>query len=131
MNPVVHFELPMNDRERGKKFYTQAFGWKLQQFGPEMQNYVVAQTDVTDEKGMLQETNRINGGLYEKTPEMGEQHPSVVIGVGDINAAIEKVKAAGGTVMGEPIDIPTIGMYVAFTDTEGNRLSMLQPSNPM
>ena len=39
-----------------------------------------------------------------------------------------RVRAAGGQVMGEPMAIPGVGDYVAFTDTEGNRLSMLQPS---
>ncbi|TMH31553.1 MAG: VOC family protein, partial [Betaproteobacteria bacterium] len=34
---------------------------------------------------------------------------------------------AGGTVLGEPMNIPGVGAYVSFTDTEGNRVSMLQP----
>ena len=131
MNPVVHFELPTEDRERAKKFYTEAFGWKLTQYGPEMQNYVVAQTDETDEKGMLVKTNRINGGLYEITSDMEAQHPSVVIAVEDIKVGMEKVLAAGGKVLGEPIEIPTISLYVSFIDTEGNRLSLLQPSQGM
>ena len=37
------------------------------------------------------------------------------------------VKNAGGKVLGEPADIPGIGRFVAFTDTEGNTLSILQP----
>jgi len=38
-----------------------------------------------------------------------------------------KVRSAGGTVLGEPMDIPGVGAYVSFIDTEGNRVSMLQP----
>jgi predicted enzyme related to lactoylglutathione lyase len=38
------------------------------------------------------------------------------------------VEKAGGQVLGEPSDIPGVGSYVAFLDTEGNRVSMLQPS---
>lgn len=121
----------MDDRERAKKFYAEAFGWKLTQYGPEMQNYVVAQTDETDEQGMLKETNRINGGLYEKTADMEAQHPSVVIAVEDIAAGMERVISAGGKVLGDPIEIPTVGLYVSFIDTEGNRLSLLQPSQSM
>jgi predicted enzyme related to lactoylglutathione lyase len=34
---------------------------------------------------------------------------------------------AGGKVLGEPMDIPGVGRYVSFFDTEGNRVSMLQP----
>jgi predicted enzyme related to lactoylglutathione lyase len=38
-----------------------------------------------------------------------------------------KVTDAGGRVLGEPIEIPGVGQYVSFLDTEGNRVSMLQP----
>jgi predicted enzyme related to lactoylglutathione lyase len=38
-----------------------------------------------------------------------------------------RVTAAGGQVLGEPMDIPGIGAYVAFMDTEGNRHAMLRP----
>ena len=34
---------------------------------------------------------------------------------------------AGGKVLGDPMDIPGIGKYVSFLDTEGNRVSMLKP----
>lgn len=127
MNPVVHFEMPFEDRERATRFYTSAFGWKPKPYGEEMGNYVVMQTSETDEKGMIKESGRINGGMYQKKEGEMYQHPSFVIAVGDINAAIAKVKEAGGTVNGEPTEIPSIGMYVGFTDTEGNHLSMLQP----
>jgi predicted enzyme related to lactoylglutathione lyase len=40
---------------------------------------------------------------------------------------MDKVVAAGGKLLGEPMDIPGIGRYVSFHDTEGNRVSMLQP----
>ncbi len=125
-NPVVHFELPTENRERSKEFYAKAFGWKMIQMGQEMGNYVVAQTGPTDDNGMMQEKGVINGGLYEKTPEMPAQHPSVVISVDDIAKHIQIVKDAGGEVLGEPMDIPGVGRYVAFRDTEGNQLSMLQ-----
>lgn len=55
------------------------------------------------------------------------QVPSVVIGVGNIKKAMQKVTKAGGTVLGEPMDIPGVGQCVSFTDTEGNRVSILQP----
>ncbi len=38
-----------------------------------------------------------------------------------------QVARAGGEVLGEPVQIPGIGGYVSFMDTEGNRVSMLQP----
>jgi uncharacterized protein len=51
----------------------------------------------------------------------------VVIGVEDLAAAMARVAAAGGQVLGEPMDIPGVGAYVAFMDTEGNRHAMLKP----
>jgi len=33
----------------------------------------------------------------------------------------------GGRVLGEPMEIPGVGLYVSFDDTEGNRMSILQP----
>lgn len=126
MNPVVHFEMPYDERERMAKFYESAFGWQMQMLGEEMGNYVLATTTETDETGP-KKPGAINGGFFSKKPDWPGQHPSVVIAVDDIQEAMGKVMEAGGTVLGEPIDMPGVGQYVAFTDTEGNRVSMLQP----
>ena len=87
MNPVVHFEMPFEDKKRMSDFYSNVFGWKTQMMGP-----------------------------------------SVVISVNDIKEHMKMVKEAGGEVLGEPVEIPTIGWYVSFRDTEGNRVSLLQPA---
>jgi uncharacterized protein len=129
MNPVVHFEMPYDQSSRMAKFYEQAFGWKMQVHGEHMGNYVVATTTASDAKtGRPTTPGAINGGFFPKKPDWPAQHPSVVIAVDDINDAVKKVKSAGGTVLGEPMEIPGVGMYVSFTDTEGNRVSILQPN---
>ncbi len=51
MNPVVHFEMPYDNRERMAKFYGSAFGWQTQMLGEDMGNYVLATTTETDENG--------------------------------------------------------------------------------
>jgi uncharacterized protein len=127
-NPVVHFEMPYQDSKRLSKFYTQAFGWEMNETGPEMGNYVTAATAETDNNRMVKTPGTINGGFYPKSPD-APQVPSVVISVDDIKQAMKKVVAAGGKVLGEPVEIPGIGQYVSFTDTEGNRVSILQPGN--
>jgi uncharacterized protein len=127
MNPVVHFEMPYEDRERLAQFYTQAFGWQMQKLGKDMGDYVIAATTETDENRMIKRPGTINGGFFPKKPDWPAQYPSVVIAVDDIQDAMKKVAAAGGKVLGEPMEIPGIGQYVSFTDTEGNRVSMLQP----
>jgi predicted enzyme related to lactoylglutathione lyase len=125
-NPVVHFEIPANDRKRSVDFYSKVFGWEMNQLGGEMNDYVVVMTDKSDKNGPL-EKGRINGGIYTKTPEMPPQYPSFVIAVEDIDAKIKEVEAAGGKIVGKPYEIPGVGIYVSFEDTEGNKLSILQP----
>ena len=129
MNSVVHFEMPAEDRNRAAAFYGKVFGWQARMLGQEMGNYTVVTTTESDENGRPKKPGAINGGLYLKQPGM-ELYPSVVIGVDDVAAAMKKVTEAGGTVHGEPMDIPGVGRYVSFADTEGNRLSMLQPARP-
>jgi uncharacterized protein len=126
MNPVIHFEMPYDNRERMAKFYGSAFGWQTQMLGEDMGKYVVATTTATDDNGP-KKPGAINGGFYAKQADRPAQYPSVVIAVDNIKEAVKKVKDAGGNVLGEPMEIPGIGQYVAFTDTEGNRVSMLQP----
>ena len=137
-NPVVHFEMGYNDRERIKKFYSEVFGWTMQQMGSEMGNYVIAQTTETDDKGMVKTPGAINGGFYQKTKNPLSHAPSVVISVPDIHKAMRSVVAAGGKILGgmnekgehtmQPSMIPGVGLWISIEDTEGNRVSLLQPN---
>jgi predicted enzyme related to lactoylglutathione lyase len=68
----------------------------------------------------------INGGFYQKN-KSSLQFPSFVIAVDDITAHLKIVEKAGGKILGNPVQIPNVGWYVSFIDTEGNQLSMLQP----
>lgn len=131
MDPVVHFEMPFENRERAANFYSNVFSWQMRPLGEEMGNYVLATTIETDTNGPTR-PGAINGGLYPKDAAVPSQYPSpskypsLVISVDDINEAMKKVTAAGGEILGEPMDIPGVGQYVSFYDTEGNRVSMLQ-----
>lgn len=126
MDSVVHFEMPYENRERMAKFYQAAFGWQTQMMGEEMNNYVLAVTTESTDAGPTT-PGAINGGFYGKKPDYPMQYPSVVIAVDDVKRSTAKITAAGGKVLGEPMEIPGVGQYVSFMDTEGNRVSMLQP----
>ena|SRR5947209_2084867 len=132
MNPVVHFEMPAEDRKRMADFYKRAFGWESKMLGPEMGNYVTVRTSETGENDLPKQPGMINGGFFQKSKD--NQYPSITIAVDDIRAAMKKVTEAGGKVLGgsfkagEPDDIPGVGLYSSFIDTEGNRVSMLQPA---
>jgi predicted enzyme related to lactoylglutathione lyase len=127
MNPVVHFEMPYDDSDRAAKFYRAAFGWNMKSLGEEMGNYLLATTTATAPDGRPTKPGAINGGFFAKKPDWPAQYPSVVIAVDDLQAAMAKIADAGGDVLGDPMDIPGIGAYVSFTDTEGNRVGALQP----
>src|SRR5258708_5330872 len=126
MNSVVHFEMPSEDTKRVSDFYSNVFGWNMNIMGPEMGDYIVASTAPSNEMGQSTTPGTINGGFFKKSEN--NKYPSVVIGVEDIKAHMEKVTQAGGKVLGEPVEIPSVGWYVSFEDTEGNRVSLLQPA---
>jgi uncharacterized protein len=122
-NRIVHFEIEAADRDRAKNFYAAAFGWQLEQMGDEMSNYVIVTT------GDPKEPGGINGGIYATPPGASKELNaySCVIGVDDIDKAMGDVQSAGGEVMGDKMDIPSIGTFVRCKDTEGNIFTMLQP----
>ena len=126
MNPVIHFERPYDDSQRLAKFYQAVFGWKMMSMGEQMGNYMLATTIASDANGRPTKVGAINGGFFAKQPDIPAL-PSLVIGVDDIKRAMAKVAEAGGAVLGQPMDIPGVGAYVSFTDSEGNRVSLLQP----
>ncbi len=110
-----------------RTFYESAFGWKTEQLEPEMGDYVLVTTTETDTSSRPKMPGTINGGFYPKKNDWPAQYPSVVIAVDDIKASMKKVADAGGKVLGEPMELPRYGLYVSFFDSEGNRVSMMQP----
>jgi uncharacterized protein len=130
MSPVIHFEIPAQNMVRIRKFYESAFGWQTTQLSPEMGNFVLAYTTETDENRVPKKAGAINGGFYEKTES--DQHIRLTILVDDIREAMEKIKAAGGRILGggqklgEPFELPGVGLFATFIDTEGNLVSIYQ-----
>ena len=116
MGRPVHFEITADDPERAVGFYTKVFGWKIERWGP--QEYWVA---TTGEPG----TRGIDGAIMPRAEHgIGTIN---TIGVGDLETAMAAVKANGGSVLGEPSDVPTIGRFVYARDTEGNTFGILEP----
>ncbi len=127
-NPVVHFEMPAKDKKRVAEFYSKALGWDMQVMGPEMGNYVLAITTPTGEDSRPKDPGAINGGFFDYKDEPGFNAPHLVISVENLDKGIEDIKAAGGEIVGKPMDIPGVGNYVSFKDTEGNHVGLLQAS---
>lgn len=128
MSPVVHFELPYKNAQRISEFYGNCFGWKITALGEPFNNYILAQTAINDAKPGFP-AGCIDGGFYKYKSDWPSQHPSIVIGVDNIEESMKIINSNGGRVLGEPILIPNFGLYVSFLDTEGNRNSVIQPSS--
>ena len=129
-NRVVHFEIEAKDPKKTGRFYSSAFGWKLETQGKEYGGYIVVGTGPAmpdkDPKNM-----GINGGIYPAEGKKKVNAFRCVIGVDDVKKAMKDVKKAGGKVFGEPMDIPKVGIFISCEDPEGNQFTMLQPSPSM
>jgi len=121
MDKVVHFEIPVDNAERAKKFYS-IFGWQTLEF-PEM-DYIGVRTVPVDDKHMPVEPGAINGGMTKRSPHL--KAPAIAIQVDSIDASIQKAIAAGGKVVMPKKEIGGMGYYAYISDTEGNTLGLWQ-----
>jgi len=123
MAKVVHFEIPFDDKKRAMTFYADVLGWKLTDM--EQMNYVMAESVATDATTrMPKEPGAINGGLFQRPKEA--PHPTIYVAVDSIDAALEKVKGAGGKVVTPNTPIPGMGAFARVADTEGNVIGLFQ-----
>jgi uncharacterized protein len=123
MDKVVHFEIPVDDRERAKSFYGSVFEWNL--MDSDMgggQVYTTAQTTGIDENMRPTEPGAINGGIMDRNPGIGA--PVITIGVDSIDDALKKVEASGGSTITPRTEIPNMGAYGYFKDSEGNVMGL-------
>ncbi len=124
MDSVVHFEIPADDVERAQKFYKGLFGWQMQPVPMPKGTYYMVNTTPTDDKQMPTKPGAINGGMMQR------QHPGepvvIVINVADLDASLEKAKAAGASVVMEKMQVMDMGLYARIKDTEGNVIGIWQ-----
>ena len=109
--PIVHIEFSTLDREASGKFYSELFGWEIQQM-PEM-NYATFSTG-----------EGVGGGLNPVSENYPAGTTSVYVGTEDIEATLEKVTQLGGKVMAPKSEIPGFGWFAFFTDPTGNMVGL-------
>lgn len=119
---VVHFEIPADDENRARDFYRAAFGWGFEVM-PEME-YSLAMTTPLDEQGRPAVPGSINGGLFKRGE--GLTAPVVTVDVDDIDAALEKITALGGSTVREKMQVGGMGWNAYFKDSEGNIVGLWQ-----
>ncbi len=119
---VVHFEIPFDDGERARKFYSDTFGWQVVPM-PDM-DYTMVTTGPSDPQEGPTEPGFINGGMFERTEQFPGKGPNIVIDVASIDEALRKVEAAGGKIAAEKMAVGEMGFAGYFIDTEGNLLGL-------
>jgi len=112
-HPIVHIEIAAQDREAAGKFYSDVFGWKVQQL-PEMK-YATFEAEGGPGGGFNPVENNPFGPII------------VYINTDDLDASLQKIKDSGGKVIAPKNDIPGMGQYAIFTDLTGNTLGLFQP----
>jgi predicted enzyme related to lactoylglutathione lyase len=106
---IVHFEIPADDVERAKKFYSELFGWEFSA-PPGFEEYWVFDTGDPEQDA--------GGGLMARqAPGQGIVHYIQVESVADY---VTKVQALGGEVIFPRSPVPEMGWFAQFLDTEGN-----------
>lgn len=130
MNPVMHFQVPVDDMARAQRFYERVFGWQINVL-PEMKGqYHTASTVPSNEMGRPTTPGGINGALSLRG-EGQEDRAWLVIGVDSIDEHVKKIKAAGGKVLVEKRPVFDMGFYAEVADTEGNAIGLWELAKKM
>src|SRR3954452_23543945 len=108
-------DLGVPDPKKAATFYSQLFGWDVQEGPPESGGYRIAHL-----------RGRAVAGLG---PQQNPGPPvwSTYVNVSDAAATTEKVKANGGQVIVEPFAVLDVGTMAVFMDPVGAFISVWQP----
>lgn len=118
---IIHFEIPANDVEKIKKFYSDLFGWKIEKLST-MEYYSIT-TVPMDEKGNLIGSG-VNGGLYKK--EQPQQQPLNYTYVESVEQYSKKVAELGGKILVSKTEVPGMGWFAVAQDPEGNTFGIFE-----
>ncbi len=103
-----YIEFVVIDMDATQQFYTDAFGWSFNGYGPDYAGIVIAGREVG---GFRSDVPLTNGG------------PLVVIYSTDLDATLAGIRGAGGRVLQEPYEFPG-GRRFHFADPSGNELAV-------
>jgi predicted enzyme related to lactoylglutathione lyase len=104
------FEIPANDLQRAKKFYSELFGWKIEEISvPSRKDYMTIRTG---------NGGAVRGGLIKRR----ELHQTTVnyIDVPSTDVSSAMVEHLGGKVLVPKTAVPGMGYFVVCEDTEEN-----------
>ncbi len=127
MPTIVHFEIPSDNLERTKKFYTDLFGWKIEKMPGTGQREYWTFATTTNDKGDGSnnggsEQRTVSGGMLER--QMPQEPIMIYIGVDSVTEYSNKVERLGGKVIKQKTEVPGYGWFAICTDTENNGFAL-------
>lgn len=114
---IVHFEIPVDDMERARKFYGELFGWKIEKAPGPMEYWMITPKD---EKA-------VRGGLMRR--EQPQQTITDYFIVPSVDEYVGKVQKLGGQVVVPKMPVPGMGYFAYCLDTEKNAFAIWE-TNP-
>ena len=115
MPTIIHFEIPADDVERSKKFYSDLFGWKIEKWpGSTVDDKEYWMITTTDEKG----NKALGGGMMKR--QMSQHQNTNFIDVESVDEYSSKVQQLGGKVVVPKMSVPGMGYLAYCLDTENN-----------
>jgi len=125
-NAISWFEIPATDLDRAQKFYEAIFGVSLIVMDfPSMKMRMFPLEDMMGVGGAVVDS----GGFHKPSATDG---PLIYLNANpDVQLVLDKIEAAGGTVMVPKTEIsPEYGHMAVFIDTEGNRIALHSVPQP-
>ena len=104
------------DPEKAKAFYTELFGWELEVWKPGEMDYA-----------MIKAQDDMHGGFGQAQGGAPSHWLGHVI-VEDTDAAAERARGLGATVLAGPMDIPEVGRMNVIRDPQGAVVSLFTPA---
>jgi len=122
MNPIVHFEIPAEDVEKLRKFYSKLFGWKIEKTEGFMDYWNIL-TVPSDDQGRPIGPG-VNGGMMKK--QNPDHKFTYYVQVESIDEYCKKIEELGGKVIIPKMEVPGMLWWAIALDPEGNHFGILE-----
>jgi predicted enzyme related to lactoylglutathione lyase len=121
VNTLNWFEIPVNDFDRARQFYSRLFDYEMQDVlaGPNRRGFLPH-----DQQG-----NGIGGAIVQGPDYIPSQRGCLVyLNAGDdLSVVLERVTEAGGKIIQEKAPVSeehSLGYYAIIRDSEGNHIAL-------
>ena len=113
--PVVHFEICVQDAGKSGSFYSELFDWKINAVEGMPYSLVEAAGG-----------SSIGGGIFQTDGKI-PKYLTFYVQVDDLQAYLDRAERMGGKTTQPPKDIPGIGSSAMFADPDGHLVGLFKP----